>query len=216
MNPLRRCLLPVLLLALAGCATLSGPSGGRLVCEGEAAAAGASASPCAQHIASAMQAEEAAPWSLQGRAAISHEGRGGSVHVDWQDRVAVGYAVTLSAPVTRQSWRLEVDGGQARLEGMRDGPRTGTDAAVLLQEATGWDIPVEQMRHWLRGRAAPSPRPQRWEFAAVGGELLALEQAGWRVQFERADDGLPNRLEAERSRSKVRLVVDQWGRPDGE
>src|SRR5690606_41495821 len=61
---------------------------------------------------------------------------------------------SLAAPVTRQSWRLSVDAGGARLEGMEGGTRTGPDGQQLLLEATGLDVPVGALGAWLRGLPA--------------------------------------------------------------
>ena len=47
-------------------------------------------------------------WSFEGRVAISNAGKGGNGRIDWQQEDA-RYVVALSAPVTRQSWRLSGD-----------------------------------------------------------------------------------------------------------
>src|SRR5690606_1661679 len=83
-------------------------------------------------------------WELQGRLAVSQAGKGGSGRIDWRQR-GPRYEISLSAPVTRQSWRLSGDGAGARLEGLEGGPREGPDASRLLWEATGWIIPVQEM-----------------------------------------------------------------------
>ena len=44
-------------------------------------------------------------WSFEGRVAINNAGKGGSGRIDWQQD-GPRYVVSLSAPVTRQSWRL--------------------------------------------------------------------------------------------------------------
>ena len=47
-------------------------------------------------------------WSLQGRVALSNGRDGGSGRIDWQQQGG-HYSVALSAPITRQSWRLSGD-----------------------------------------------------------------------------------------------------------
>lgn len=151
-----------------------------------------------------------ASWSFEARVAVSQAGKGGSGRLDWQQQ-AGRYTAQLSAPVTRQSWRLSADGDGALLEGLAGGPRQGGDADLLLREATGWDIPVHTLSDWARGIASEG----RAEFSA-NGQLQSLEQAGWQIRYGEWQAGqddapaMPRRIEAQRGDSKVRLIVDHW------
>lgn len=155
-------------------------------------------------------------WSLAGRIAVSNEGKGGSGRIEWAQARA-DYLVTLSAPVTRQGWRLSGGATSARLEGLEGGPRTGPDARALLLGATGWDIPVVALTQWIRGARAQGLGPARIEYGA-DGLPWRIEQDGWSIQYrwpaEAAASGkapLPLRLDAERGAARVKLIVDEWG-----
>lgn len=153
-------------------------------------------------------------WSLSGRVALTNNGRGGSGRIDWQQR-GDRYSVALAAPITRQSWRLEGGPGMARLEGLEGGTRIGIDAAALLRQATGWEIPVASLASWVRGARDPAAGEATLQFGA-DGRLARMQQDGWRLEFgEWTSDPalgieLPNRIEAERGQARVRLVVDAW------
>lgn len=165
-------------------------------------------------------------WSLAGRVAVSNHGKGGSGRIEWRQDGAQ-FRVSLSAPVTRQSWQLVGTPGQAQLDGVDGGPRSGPDARLLLLEATGWDIPVEALGAWLRGTRAPSLGPARVEYGA-DGLPWRIEQGGWSIQFQwpqpeepvpgdtgQASDPataprLPSRIDASRDQARVKLIVDQW------
>lgn len=155
-----------------------------------------------------------ARWSLQGRVALSNGRDGGSGRIDWRQD-GTHYDVALSAPVTRQSWRLSGDETGAQLEGLEGGPRIGPDAAELLREATRWEIPVTALSSWARGlRADPRHGPATVHYAA-DGRLGRIEQAGWIIDYSgwQADATgveLPNRLDASKGEAKVRLIVDRW------
>jgi len=156
-------------------------------------------------------------WSLSGRIAVSNGKQGGSGRIDWQqsgDR----YSVSLSAPVTRQSWRLSGDAAGGRLEGIEGGPREAADIEALLRETTGWNIPVRALADWVRGVGAD---PARFGEARVvhgdGNRPIRLAQAGWTIDYaqwqpEAAAAGpvLPARLTATQGEAKVRLIVDEW------
>ncbi len=152
-------------------------------------------------------------WSLAGRVAISNGRKGGSGRIDWQQR-GDAYAVSLSAPVTRQSWRLSGDARGARLEGVEGGAREGSDAARLLFEATGWEIPVTALGDWVRGLSAASLPPAEMRFDAQG-RLSRLEQDGWAIDYRwpetpSAEPALPQRVDAVKGEAKVKLIIDEW------
>jgi outer membrane lipoprotein LolB len=156
-------------------------------------------------------------WSFEGRVAVSSGGKGGNGRVEWKQD-GRDYEVVLSAPITRQSWRLtgNTHYEAGTLEGLEGGPREGEFADDLLREATGWDIPVNLLPDWARGLVADdSERPEKVEFAA-DGRIAVIEQMGWRIEYQEwypADatrPALPRRIEVKQGDAKVRLVVDRW------
>lgn len=153
-------------------------------------------------------------WGLSGRIAISNAGKGGSGRIDWQQR-GDRYEVSLSAPVTRQSWRIAVGPEGARLEGLEGGTREGADPAQLLLEATGWQIPVAALADWARGRATPGIDIDAMTYA-TDAHLQSLRQDGWRIDYllwqppVGAQPALPARIDAQRGDAKVRLIIDHW------
>ncbi|WP_334177640.1 lipoprotein insertase outer membrane protein LolB [Pseudoxanthomonas sp.] len=198
-------------LSMAGCATRGPATDSPVLSDPEALAA-----------AQAGQATRAAwlasrpDWSFAGRVAVNANGKGGSGRIDWQ-QAGADYLVALSAPVTRQSWRLSGDlqTGAGRLDGLEGGPREGRDADVLLREATGWDIPVASMAYWARGLADPATGTDGMDYDATG-RLRTLAQHGWRVDYldwfpaEGAQPPMPRRMEARREGATVKVAVDQW------
>jgi outer membrane lipoprotein LolB len=154
-------------------------------------------------------------WSLSGRIAVSTGERGGSGRIDWRQE-AGGYTISLSAPVTRQSWQLSGDDRGARLEGLAGGPREDADVEQLLLSATGWNIPVRALQDWVRGVPAP---PQEFgpEKRVYDGSLPAsLEQAGWTIEYQEwlpagtDQPQLPRRIVARSGDASVKLVLDEW------
>lgn len=156
-------------------------------------------------------------WTLVGRVAVSRGREGGSGRLEWRqdgDR----FEVALSAPVTRQGWRLEGDASGARLDGLEGGTREGPDATALLLEATRLDVPVAALASWARGARAETARfgPARIMFGA-DGRPSRLSQAGWTIDYQAwtaaGSLALPQRLNAVRDDARLRLVVDSWGGP---
>lgn len=150
-------------------------------------------------------------WSLSGRIAISDGKEGGSGRIDWKQHGS-DFDIRLSAPVTRQSWRLVRDGGRVRLEGLRGGTIEGPDAEALLYQALGWLVPVDALAAWARGARASAEA--RLEFGADNLPSLLTED-GWAVEYRAWDAAVdpprPKKLFAAQGDSKVRLSVDRWG-----
>jgi len=198
-------------LSMAGCAT-RGPASDAPVLTDPAAVASARTAQASRQ----AWLEARMDWTFAGRVAVNANGKGGSGRIDWK-QAASGYEVALSAPVTRQSWRLSGDlgSGAGRLEGLEGGTREGADAERLLGEATGWDIPVASLARWARGLEDPTAATELAEYGA-DGHLRTLRQRGWRVDYlewmpaEGAQPAMPRRIEARREGATVKLAIDQW------
>jgi outer membrane lipoprotein LolB len=158
-----------------------------------------------------------ATWSFSGRAAIGVGDRGGSGRIEWEQHDRDRYSVSLSAPVTRQSWRLSGDlrSGSGRIEGLEGGPRDGDSAEALLLQTTGWRVPVRELSQWVRGAPAEGIAVEAAEYDAEGRPAL-LRQSGWTVRYTEWRPGpvgqpdLPARIEAESGNARIRLAIEDW------
>lgn len=69
-------------------------------------------------------------------------------------------------------------------------------------------LPLAEMVYWMRARPAPG-----LEFLADYDErdrLRYLEQSGWRINYRRYHDALPERLELLNGDLRLLLVVKEW------
>ena len=150
-------------------------------------------------------------WSLSGRIAISDGKDGGSGRIDWKQH-GTDFDIRLSAPVTRQSWRLVREGASVRLEGLEGGTIEGADAQALLYQALGWLVPVDALAAWARGARQNSDSAQL-QFGADGLPAL-LSEDDWAVEYRAWDAGAdpprPKKVFASQGDSRVRLSVDSW------
>ncbi|MBS0213426.1 MAG: outer membrane lipoprotein LolB [Proteobacteria bacterium] len=169
-------------------------------------------------LAAQTQREEALAaqpdWSLTGRIAISDGKDGGSGRIDWSQH-GDDFDIRLSAPVTRQSWRMLREHGHVLLEGLEGGTREGDDAQALLQQALGWVVPVDALAAWVRGARA-NPGDARMQFDADGKPALLSEQ-DWTVEYRAweptGNPPLPQKVFANRGQDRVRLAIEHWNPP---
>ena len=200
---LRACLAVVLVAVLGACA------GGPSVRPSDVSAVNAEAAQSARELAFAGRRD----WAFTGRVAVANGDNGGSGRIDWTQH-GDDFDIRLSAPITRQSWRLVRAQGIVRLEGLEGGPREGQDAEALLMEATGWRLPVTSMAGWVRGLRGMEPAEVT---GGPEGLPATLDQAGWHVEYRDWDTSaappLPRRVFASHGQASVRLVIEQWTAP---
>jgi len=178
----RRAALALVLLGLAGCASLPAPPPAERVYEGRFAA-------------SARIDGKAE--STAGRFVL-RLGRDGAMTLD------------LASPLGNTLARLELGPDGARLRAPQaDGTLTearGADGAALTTQLLGYPLPVEGLADWIDARPVPQ-RPAVVEDA--GGRIAQIEQDGWTIRVqERFEDGRPRRLLFERDGATLRLVLD--------
>lgn len=164
----------------------------------------------------AQQAREAqlAPlthWSLSARIGVSNGGEGGSGDLLWeQDGDA--YRFTVHAPVTGKTWTLSGDTRHAVLQGVDPQADIDTDAQRLLRERLGWDVPLVDLRAWIRGlRAADKPARVQYNEADLPA---VIEQDGWKVEYRDwytdRRPAMPRKVFASRGNARVRVSIQSW------
>ncbi|HMM57199.1 MAG TPA: lipoprotein insertase outer membrane protein LolB [Rudaea sp.] len=164
----------------------------------------------------AQQAREArlAPlthWTLTAHIGVSNGGDGGSGDLAWEQN-GDAFRFTVRAPVTGKTWTLSGDASHAVLEGVDPQPDTGSDPQHLLSDRLGWDVPLANLRAWVRGLRAPDSSAtvqyDEHDLPAV------IEQDGWKVEyrdwFADRNPPLPRKVFASRADARVRMVIENW------
>lgn len=151
-------------------------------------------------------------WAFTGRLAVNQGRDGGNARIEWRQD-GRDFDIRLSAPITRQSWRLKQVGSNITLEGLAGGVREGVDAEALLLEATGWRIPLASLSAWVRGARAAGQSDLSFDNF---GLPATLRQNGWAVEYRGWSEltpALPTKLFARQGDASVKLVVEHWDSP---
>lgn len=114
----------------------------------------------------------------------------GSAFYVWaqeEDRFAIDITGALGIGHTV----IEYNGSSATLVSERTGEITAASPEQLLQQATGWQAPISQLRYWISGRPAPSDIDSQLD---EQGRLLASRNGDWQATFDYKNDEASSRL----------------------
>ena len=146
-------------------------------------------------------------WSLQGKLAVRSDQGNASLRFSWA-QTREKFDLILTGPLGQVLARVSGERGKVTLLSAGNEPVISEDVESLIFQLWGWQLPVNQMRFWVRGLPAPDV-PHDVDYHA-DGSTRKLQQLGWQVRYLRYREGLPVRLELLRSAVKLLLVVKEW------
>ncbi len=167
----------------------------------------------------------ASRFHVRGRIAISqrmgNDSDGGNGSFEWEQRELVS-RFSLSAPLSNQTWTLEGMPGSYVLTDSKGKQMQNSRADYLIDQASGWRIPVAELQYWLH--ALPNPElPVESQAFNRNGTPKQFQQSGWLVSFERFEDTncvarkqlcKPLRVSAKRNAdgviSSVKVIISRW------
>jgi len=149
---------------------------------------------------------------LEGRLSLRADGRNFSGGLVWQRRPGEE-SLLLSTPLGQGVAEIRREGEGMRLTDAEGRTYTAASGEALLQDVLGMRLPLSGMVYWLSAR----PRPGGAFRASIDpeGRVMAMEQDGWRIEYDRhrrtAEQWLPGRIFARRGDDlEFRLIIDAW------
>ena len=168
-------------------------------------------------------------WKIHGWLTLRAPEKSLQASFNWV-RVDERHSIDLFGPLGRGHLRLTQDPQGAQLRDSNQNTYSARNAQLLLQQVTGWLLPLEGLNYWIIGLPAPNTIAQQ-ELDAWG-RLKTLHQLGWDIGFsEYTRQGavdLPSKIyikqqseaatpasHAGESRQsvgvfEVRLAIDHW------
>jgi len=152
-------------------------------------------------------------YQLDGRVAVAAGTEGFNASMNWSQSGAAS-AVRLSGPMGAGTLQLQLTEGRLQIES-RGQKLQDAAAQDLMRQQLGFEPPLDALRFWLLGLAAPG---ESQESRSADGQLLSLTQQGWLVEYleyrpQLAAAGLlslPVKMRATRDDLRLRVVVDSW------
>jgi outer membrane lipoprotein LolB len=161
---------------------------------------------------SGVPAAPSTPFDFSGRVRVSFDGRAFSSALRWQHAPGRD-EIWLLSPVGQALAHIVGGGDGAVLTGADQRQYRAASVESLTRQALGWELPVTNLKYWVRGDVAPGSAAD----AVVRGadqRIARLEQDGWRVALSyypaQEHEGLPRRLDLVGGSHEIRLVIDTW------
>ncbi|MCL7751692.1 lipoprotein insertase outer membrane protein LolB [Guyparkeria hydrothermalis] len=159
--------------------------------------------------------ESMSDWAFDGRAAVRSGVTGGSVQLEWTQ---VGTVTSLELAGPFDTGRLAMTGtADHMLLTDGNGNRRVTDRPeALLEEQTGWRIPLSTLPRWVRGLPSDSLEALESDEYRLDdqGRLLSFTDEGWEVEYDRYREigrfALPHFVELRHDGMRIRIAVHAW------
>jgi outer membrane lipoprotein LolB len=146
-------------------------------------------------------------FELSGRIAVRYGKDGFTGNLGWR-HARKGDEMMISTPLGQGVARLVREGDAVQLVTAEGREFRAPDAETLTERALGFRLPLEGLADWIQGRPSPGV-PARTE-TGDDGRLRALEQSGWRVEYQEYDGARPRRLRLTHPGIELRFVVASW------
>lgn len=150
-------------------------------------------------------------WFVTGRVAIKNGVESWHVNLLWLQQ-ADDYQIRLSGPFGAGTVQLKGNSNGAELQTSDDKRYFSYDVDQLMFDATGVQMPLAELRHWMLG--LPAPGSEEVIKLNADGRLQTLQQSDWKVRYRRYTivNGviLPNKIFAKQNELDVRVVIDKW------
>ena len=154
-------------------------------------------------------------WQITGKLAVKQPSDSGSALINQWTQRGEFYDLTLSSAFLGMG-RTRLKGSPGFIElTLADGERyQSSEPDELVEAATGWRLPINQLAWWVKG--LPAPEGDFRLLFDTAGELVAIRQSGWHIQYDRwfsADSALPMlpaRITATKDDKRVRVAISDW------
>jgi outer membrane lipoprotein LolB len=158
-------------------------------------------------------------WQLSGKLAVRQPSDSGTAVINHWEQQGEQYDLALSSSFLGMgSTSLRGTPGFLELQLANGDTYQSTNPEQLVQAATGWQLPIDNLAWWIRGLPAPDGN-----FRLLFDDqqrLAIIRQDGWEIRYDRwqafIDDlpHLPARITALKDDKRVRVVISDWQRKD--
>lgn len=151
-------------------------------------------------------------WQAMGRISVRIDKQAWSASLQWRQQ-RQEYFLRLIAPLGQGTYEITGNKAGVLLRTAKNEIYKARDPKSLMQGTFGWSVPLNGLKHWVRGLPEPGTRTEMM-LLDEQGRLTDLVQSGWQVSFSAYNEAggydLPGRIVLQNDKMKVRLVIKRW------
>lgn len=150
-------------------------------------------------------------WTAKGKISVTVDGERKNANFSWLNK-GNDFNIRLHGPFGSGAANLKKSGDRVSYT---DGKHQhlANSAEALLEEATGWILPISDLRWWIKGLPASTSTILHSEIND-NGQLSSLQQQGWHLHFKDyqtvAGHPLPGKILASRNELRLAIVIKEW------
>lgn len=150
-------------------------------------------------------------WWLNGKIAVQTNKDSGSAAVSWTQSQR-SYSLAITGPLGAGSMKLAGSPGGVTLQASDGKTYHAKSGEQLLATKWGFNLPVSNMRYWMRG--LPVPGAAASTHFDQNARLTSLDQQGWHIEYSSYMNAggvdLPEKVSITSPMLRVKIVVYQW------
>ena len=158
----------------------------------------------------AVELSKLVQWDVEGKMAVYTSEKNNSGNLTWRQRKDY-FELLITGPLGQG--HLHIEGSPGLVIASTPKEQTQADSVEqLFAEHFDWQLPMQEIRYWVRGIASPTTDAKLTYNAS--GELASVEQAGWLVAFTRYTQvsglPMPDKITITGKDIKLKLVLKNW------
>jgi outer membrane lipoprotein LolB len=150
-------------------------------------------------------------WQISGKIGVQTAKDAGSANVSWAENGS-SYVINLSGALGAGATKVAGNGNNVTLTAPNGQQFKANNAEQLLAEKWGFDLPVNNLRYWIR--ALPVPGATSQTTFDTQNRLSMLSQSGCTIQYlsyqQVRNVDLPQRLNIACPGLKTKMVIYNW------
>ena len=152
-------------------------------------------------------------WQLDGKLSLRSKAQNNTVIFHWQQNDK-DYLIQIILPFGQGNYVLTSQANHgASLLTTKNQRLYANNAVKLLQQVTGWNIPIDSFSYWLRGLPAPKISQTNMQFDSHGN-ITKMQQEDWQISFKSylkmGNIMLPDKVFVQNNQFQLKLVLWNW------